>query len=127
MKRLLEPSTTLYPVPVVLVTCGDDRPNVFTLNRISSCNAERRCWRFLCDNTKRRLHTGGGVDADPLGYFLFTSAATRPATSRTGSSTTCQHDQDSEPHEQTTAEHHGSHLLRFSNLTLSYRIRMKAV
>ena len=40
MKRLLEPNTTLYPVPVVLVTCGDDRPNVFTLNRISSCNAE---------------------------------------------------------------------------------------
>ena len=24
MKRLLELSTTLYPVPVVLVTCGDD-------------------------------------------------------------------------------------------------------
>jgi len=40
MKRLLELSTTLYPVPVVLVTCGDDRPNVFTLNRISSCNAK---------------------------------------------------------------------------------------
>ena len=40
MKRLLEPNTTLYPVPVVLVTCGGERPNVFAINRISSCNAE---------------------------------------------------------------------------------------
>ena len=40
-KRQLTPNTTLYPVPVVLVTCGvGDKVNVFTLNRIASCNAE---------------------------------------------------------------------------------------
>jgi flavin reductase (DIM6/NTAB) family NADH-FMN oxidoreductase RutF len=37
----LEPNTTLYPVPVVLVTCGrGNSENVFTVNRIASCNAE---------------------------------------------------------------------------------------
>lgn len=42
MKRIqLTPNTTLYPVPVVLITCGTDpNPNVFSLNRIASCNAE---------------------------------------------------------------------------------------
>ena len=42
MERIrLEPNTTLYPVPVVLITCGaDEERNVFSLNRISSCNAE---------------------------------------------------------------------------------------
>ena len=36
-----EPDTTLYPVPVVLVTCGaDGRYNVFSVNRVVSCNAE---------------------------------------------------------------------------------------
>lgn len=40
MKRLLEPNTTLYPVPVVLITTGGDMPNVMTLNRIASCSAE---------------------------------------------------------------------------------------
>lgn len=40
-KLQLTPNTTLYPVPVVLVTCGaGDDVNVFTLNRIASCNAE---------------------------------------------------------------------------------------
>ena len=40
-KLQLTPNTTLYPVPIVLVTCGaKDRVNVFTLNRIASCNAE---------------------------------------------------------------------------------------
>lgn len=40
-KPQLTPNTTLYPVPVVLVTCGaGDDVNVFTLNRIASCNAE---------------------------------------------------------------------------------------
>lgn len=40
-KLQLPPNTTLYPVPVVLVTCGaGERVNVFTLNRIASCNAE---------------------------------------------------------------------------------------
>ncbi|VAW32856.1 Flavoredoxin [hydrothermal vent metagenome] len=40
-KLQLDPNTTLYPVPVVLVTCGTgDDVNVFTLNRIASCNAE---------------------------------------------------------------------------------------
>lgn len=39
-KRILEPNTTLYPVPVVLITTGGDTPNVMTLNRISSCSAE---------------------------------------------------------------------------------------
>lgn len=40
-KVQLTPNTTLYPVPVVLVTCGaGDETNVFTVNRIASCNAE---------------------------------------------------------------------------------------
>ena len=40
-KIQLEPDTTLYPVPVVLITCGQPgRYNVFSLNRIASCNAE---------------------------------------------------------------------------------------
>ena len=39
-KRILEPSTTLYPVPVVLVTTGGARPNVFTCNRVASVSAE---------------------------------------------------------------------------------------
>jgi len=40
-KRQLTPNTTLYPVPVVLVTCGvGDETNIFTINRIASCNAE---------------------------------------------------------------------------------------
>lgn len=39
-KRLLEPNTTLYPVPVVLITTGGTTPNVMTLNRIASCSAE---------------------------------------------------------------------------------------
>ena len=40
-KRQLTPDTTLYPVPVVLITCGtDDDANIFSLNRIASCNAE---------------------------------------------------------------------------------------
>ena len=40
-KRQLTPDTTLYPVPVVLITCGaDDNANIFSLNRIASCNAE---------------------------------------------------------------------------------------
>lgn len=40
MKRLLQPNTTLYPVSVVLVTCGREPGNVLTTNRISSYNAE---------------------------------------------------------------------------------------
>lgn len=40
-KVQLEPNTTLFPVPVVLITCGHGgRYNVFSLNRIASCNAE---------------------------------------------------------------------------------------
>lgn len=40
-KTQLNPDTTLYPVPVVLITCGvGDKINVFSLNRIASCNAE---------------------------------------------------------------------------------------
>ena len=40
-KRHIKPNTTLFPVPVVLVTAGDgDDANVATINRISSCNAE---------------------------------------------------------------------------------------
>ena len=40
-KKQLSPNTILYPVPVVLITCGTgDSINVFTLNRIASCNAE---------------------------------------------------------------------------------------
>lgn len=40
-KIQLEPNTTLYPVPVVLITCGQgEQANIFSLNRIASCNAE---------------------------------------------------------------------------------------
>lgn len=40
-KQQIKPNTTLYPVPVVLVTCGIGQDeNIFTLNRIASCNAE---------------------------------------------------------------------------------------
>jgi flavin reductase (DIM6/NTAB) family NADH-FMN oxidoreductase RutF len=40
-KIQITPNTTLYPVPVVLITCGaDDEFNIFSLNRIASCNAE---------------------------------------------------------------------------------------
>lgn len=40
-KVSVTPNTTLYPVPVVLVTCGaGEEANVFSLNRIASCNAE---------------------------------------------------------------------------------------
>jgi flavin reductase (DIM6/NTAB) family NADH-FMN oxidoreductase RutF len=40
-KEALKPNTTLYPVPVVIVTCGiEGNFNLFTLNRIASCNAE---------------------------------------------------------------------------------------
>lgn len=39
-KRVLEPSTVLYPVPVVLVSCGYERPNIITVNRIASLAAE---------------------------------------------------------------------------------------
>ena len=40
-KVLIPPNTTLYPVPVVLVTCGNrEENNLITLNRIASCNAE---------------------------------------------------------------------------------------
>ncbi|OGT27452.1 MAG: hypothetical protein A2Z17_01810 [Gammaproteobacteria bacterium RBG_16_66_13] len=39
-KRTLEPNTTLYPVPIVLITTGADTPNVMTCNRVASCSAE---------------------------------------------------------------------------------------
>lgn len=39
-KRIIEPNTTLYPVPVVLITTGGNTPNVMTCNRIASCSAE---------------------------------------------------------------------------------------
>lgn len=39
-KRIFEPNTTLYPVPVVLITTGGQQPNVMTCNRILSCSAE---------------------------------------------------------------------------------------
>lgn len=39
-KRITEPNTTLYPVPVVLITSGGGKPNVMTCNRIVSCSAE---------------------------------------------------------------------------------------
>ena len=41
IKQQIQPNTTLYPVSVVFVTCGIGKDeNVFTLNRIASCNAE---------------------------------------------------------------------------------------
>jgi flavin reductase (DIM6/NTAB) family NADH-FMN oxidoreductase RutF len=41
IKTQLPPDTTLYPVPVVLITCGHGKQtNIFTVNRIASCNAE---------------------------------------------------------------------------------------
>lgn len=39
-KRLLEPNTTLYPVPVVLISTGGEQVNVMTCNRVASCSAE---------------------------------------------------------------------------------------
>lgn len=39
-KRIIEPNTALYPVPVVLITSGIESPNVMTCNRIASCSAE---------------------------------------------------------------------------------------
>lgn len=39
-KRILKPNTTLYPVPVMLITTGGEHPNVMTSNRIASCSAE---------------------------------------------------------------------------------------
>lgn len=40
-KIQIKVNTTLYPVPVVLISCGaGEEANVFSLNRISSCNAE---------------------------------------------------------------------------------------
>ena len=40
-RRQLVANTTLYPVPVVLIACGSGaESNVFSLNRIASCNAE---------------------------------------------------------------------------------------
>ena len=30
-KRSLRPLTTLFPVPTVMVTCGDDKPNIITI------------------------------------------------------------------------------------------------
>ncbi len=41
MKKLLEPSTVLYPGPLVIVTCGTlERPNLMAANRIASVAAE---------------------------------------------------------------------------------------
>lgn len=40
MKKIIQPDTTLYPVPVVLITTGWERANVMTCNRIASCSAE---------------------------------------------------------------------------------------
>ena len=39
-KQLLESNTTLYPVPVVLITTGGEQVNVMTCNRVASCSAE---------------------------------------------------------------------------------------
>lgn len=39
-KRILEANTTLFPVSIVLITAGAERPNVMTCNRIASCSAE---------------------------------------------------------------------------------------
>lgn len=40
-KRLLEPNTVLYPVPLVIVACGTlARPNLLAVNRIASVAAE---------------------------------------------------------------------------------------
>ncbi|MBI4297782.1 MAG: flavin reductase family protein [Chloroflexi bacterium] len=41
MKRLLEPNTVLYPVPLVIVVCGTlEKPNLLAVNRIASVAAE---------------------------------------------------------------------------------------
>jgi flavin reductase (DIM6/NTAB) family NADH-FMN oxidoreductase RutF len=40
VKKILTPNTTLYPVPVVIISAGAGVPNVMTCNRISSCSAE---------------------------------------------------------------------------------------
>lgn len=53
-KRIIEPNTTLYPVPVVLITSGGDTPNVMTCNRIASCSAEPP---RLCVSVRPMRHT----------------------------------------------------------------------
>ena len=40
-KVSLTPNTTLFPVAVALITCGEgENANIITINRIASCNAE---------------------------------------------------------------------------------------
>lgn len=39
-KRLIKSNTTLYPVPIVVITAGGETPNVMTCNRVISCSAE---------------------------------------------------------------------------------------
>lgn len=55
-KRLLEANTTLYPVPVVLITTGGDTPDVMTCNRIASCSAEPP---RLCISVRPMRHSHG--------------------------------------------------------------------
>lgn len=53
-KRLLQPNTTLYPVPVVLITAGIEQTDVMTCNRIASCSAEPP---RLCISIRPQRHT----------------------------------------------------------------------
>ena len=39
-EHIIEPIATLYPVPVVWITTGGQRPNVMICHRIASCSVE---------------------------------------------------------------------------------------
>lgn len=59
-KRLIEPNTILYPVPVVLITAGIAVPNIMTCNRIVSCSAEPP---RLCISVRPMRHSYGLIMA----------------------------------------------------------------
>ena len=84
-KVQLTPDTTLYPVPVVLVTCGaGENVNVFTLNRIASCNAEppmvsisvrpSRASHDLIDQTGEFVVNIPWLDMELVGDFVGTTS-----------------------------------------------------
>ena len=68
MNGLLEPNATLYPLPVVLVTCGRERPNVFALNRISSCNAEPPTPTLALSKRDKRGASVLAISVRPMRY-----------------------------------------------------------
>lgn len=87
MKKIkLKPDTTLYPVPVVLITCGaNDNANFFSLNRIASCNAEppmvcisvrpSRASHKLIDQSGEFVVNIPWPDLEPVSDFVGTTTA----------------------------------------------------